>query len=359
MAGFGMAKHHVINKEAGWRHKLVINATAGVVSAAVVVIFAVTKFTEGAWAVVVLFPVLMYVLIRTHRLYQAEGAVLGEGAAEQAVVARPLPRHVAFVLVDGLDLATARAIQYARSLSVDEIRAVHFVIDSTRAQRIQDRWVRLGLSRLPLQLIDCPDRRVDRAALELAAEAAADGQTEVSVLMPRRAYGFGLGRIFHDTRGERIATSISRLDHVNATIVPFDVRGELLGRKQGRRAKGRDLQLSTEAKKTEEAIDAAVFGNVPGTVPIPQVQIRQKAKVAGRVKSITVKPWGDTASLQVELTDDHSSLTLVFLGRRQIAGLGPGSRISAEGTVAELRGRPAMINPDYEFVGGDHDGSAA
>jgi amino acid transporter len=355
MAGTGMLKHHLMLKEPGWRHKAVINGTAGVVSAIVVIIFAVTKFTEGAWAVVILFPVLMYVLIRTHRLYEAEAQVLGEGAAEKAVEARPMPRHVAFVLVDGLDLATARAIQYARTLSVDDIRAVHFVIDSARAQRIQDRWIRLGLSRLPLQLIHCPDRRVDRAALELVAEAVADGRTEVSVLMPRRAYGFGLRRVLHDSRGERIATAISRLDHVNATIVPFDVRGELIDLRANRHPLSADPEhagaMTPETLKAEEELDNRLLGAVPGTTPIGQVQARTRAKVAGRVRSVTVKPWGDSASLQVELTDDHSNLTCVFLGRRQIPGLVPGSRIVAEGTVAELRGHPGMINPDYEFIG--------
>ncbi|MDE3204219.1 MAG: amino acid permease [Acidobacteriota bacterium] len=355
MAGAGMVKHHLRLKEPGWRHKSVINGTAGAISAIVVVIFAVTKFTEGAWAVVVLFPTLMYVLIRTHRLYQAEAQVLGEGAAEKAVEARPLPRHVAFVLVDGLDLATARAIQYARTLSVDDIRAVHFVIDSRRAQRIQDRWIRLGLSRLPLQLIHCPDRRVDRAALELAIEATADGRTEVSVLMPRRAYGVGLRRLLHDSRGERIATAISRLDHVNATIVPFDVRGELRDLRASRKPSYSTADHGTaphsEAFKSEEELDRRVLSTVPDTTPIAEVELRSRARVAGRVRSVTVKPWGDTASLQVELTDDHGQLTCVFLGRRQIPGLVPGSRIVAEGTVAEVQGHPAMINPDYEFIG--------
>jgi amino acid transporter len=360
MAGFGMAKHHVTHKEAGWRHKLAINGSAGALSAIVVVIFAVTKFTQGAWAVVVLFPILMYVLIRTHRLYMAEAQVLGEGAAEQAVAARPLPRHVAFVLVDGLDLATARAIQYAKTLSVDELRAVHFALDSTRAQRIQDRWVRIGMSRLPLQLIDCPDRRVDRAALDLVAAAAADGQTEVTVLMPRRAYGVGLRRILHDARGERIATAISRMDHVNATIVPFDVRGELRDlRRQRRAGTERRSGLEPEAVRAEKQIDERILGGVAGTTPIAELKPRSRAKVAGRVRSVTVKPWGDTASLQVELTDDHSSLVCVFLGRRQIAGLAPGSRIVAEGTVADVRGHPGMINPDYEFIGHIPDGPSA
>ncbi len=351
MAGFGMSKHHITHKEQGWRRKLVINGSAGVLSFAVVIIFAVTKFTQGAWAVVVLFPVLMYALIRTHRLYVAEAQVLGDGAAEQAVTAKPLPRHIAFVFVDSLDLATARAIQYARSMSVDELTAVHFVLDSKRAKSIEDRWVRLGLGRLPLQFIDCPDRRVDRAAVELVS-AATDGRTEVSVLMPRRSYGYGLRRVLHDSVGERIATAISRVEHVNATIVPFDVRGEL--RERARIAKPKRPSAShgplADSQRFEAALAEQGAPGADGIVPISQLKIRQKARVAGRVRKVTVQPWGETASLEVQLSDDHANLTIAFLGRRQIAGLTTGSRIVVDGTVANVRGSLGMINPQYEFL---------
>jgi amino acid transporter len=347
MAGAGMVKHHLTRREQGWRHRTWINGSAAVVSAAVVVIFAVTKFTEGAWVVVILFPVLMWALIRTHRRYVNEATILGEGAAERAVEARPLARHVVFVLVDSLDLATARAVQYAKSLTVDDVRAVHFVIDSTRARALSDRWVRLGMRNLPLELVECPDRRLVRACLQLASEAVQDGQTEVTLLLPRRSYGRIWSRFLHDQTAERISTAVSRLDHVNATIVPFDVSGELKEREHG-------LTTAvhvppTHGERVEAEIDEKAL-HVPGTMPIPSLQPRQRARVAGRVKSMTVQPWGDVPSLQVQLTDDHGKINVAFLGRRQIAGLAPGARIIVEGTVADVRGQLTMINPDYEFV---------
>jgi amino acid transporter len=359
MAGAGMVKHHLTHRNPGYRHRLWINGSAAVVSFVVVIVFAVTKFTQGAWAVVVLFPVLMYVLIRTHRQYVQESTALGEGAAEQAIEAKPLARHVAFVLVDSLDLATARVIQYARSMSVDEIRAVHFMIDSARAQALADRWVHLGLSRLPLELIDCPDRRVARAAVEMAAEAASDGRTEVTMLMPRRSYAFGLGKLLHDSTGERIATAISRLDHVNATIIPFDARGQLREGRWSLEARprlddGTDGVRAPKDGSEEERADGSPGERgraVAGTVAISGLSTRQHARVAGRVKSVTVKPWGDTASLQVQLTDDGGRLVVAFLGRRQIAGMKPGARIVVDGTVADIRGHVGMINPEYEFLG--------
>ena len=91
------------------------------------------------------------------------------------------------MLVDRIDLATARAVQYARTLTPDDLRAVHFNIDNKQRRVLISRWQQLGLARLPLDVIDCPDRRLGRR-LELAAELT-DGETEVSMLLPRRSYG--------------------------------------------------------------------------------------------------------------------------------------------------------------------------
>jgi amino acid transporter len=348
MAGSGMVKHHLRLKEPGWKLKVAINGSAAVVSFAVVLIFGVTKFFEGAWIVLILFPILVFVLIRLNQRYREEAAVLGEAAAEAAAEARPLRRQIGLVMIDRLDLATARAIQYARSMSLDDVRAVHFAIDNVRAQALEDRWVRLGMARLPLELVECPDRRVVRAALEMADEAAADGETEVTVLLPRRSYTYGWDRLLHNSVGEQIAAAVSRIEHVNATIVPFDVEGELRDRRRGE--KGSPDETPSEAEEAEEEIDDQLFSAIQDTVPISSLQPRQRARVAGRVKSLTVQPWGNVPTLQVQLTDDQGKLVVAFLGRRQIAGLGPGSRIMVDGTVTERRGQLVMINPEYEFV---------
>ncbi|HET9691988.1 MAG TPA: amino acid permease [Acidimicrobiales bacterium] len=364
VAGAGMVKHHLTHKEAGWRHRSVINGSASALSFAVVVIFAVTKFTEGAWVVLVLFPVMWFGLVTLNRRYRDEASVLGETAADVAAEARPLPRTVALLLIDRLDLATARAIQYAKTLNVDELLAVHFVIDAERASRLQARWVRLGLDRLPLELVECPDRRVVRACLETVEDRLSDGRTSVTVLLPRRSYKRAWSRFLHDATGERIAAAVSRLPNVSATIVPFDVDEELAERRRERKARGvsgggapgghgggADL---SDTEIEERAIDTSVLMGVPGTVPIRSLQPRQRAKVAGRIRSLTVQPWGSTATLECVIDDGHGRLVVAFLGRRQIAGLVPGARISVEGTVSQRKGRLTMTNPDYEFVAVAH-----
>ena len=70
MAGFGMARYHRRTREPGWRRRLVINMAGGVYTALVVLLFAVVKFTEGAWLIVIVFPVLVFALIRLNGEYR-------------------------------------------------------------------------------------------------------------------------------------------------------------------------------------------------------------------------------------------------------------------------------------------------
>src|SRR5580658_10178084 len=122
MAGAGMVKHHLTHKEPHWQSRVVVNAVAAVVCAVVVIIFAITEFAQGAWVVVVVMPLIVFALVRTNREYREEDAVLEEGAAVEACEAKVLRRHVVVILVDKIDLATARAIQYARTLTPDDLR---------------------------------------------------------------------------------------------------------------------------------------------------------------------------------------------------------------------------------------------
>ena len=123
-------------------------------------------------------------------------------------------------------MATARAIQYARTLTPDDLRAVHFDIDSKEARALEEEWGRLGLSRLPLDIIECPDRRLGRAAIELVADATLDGDTECTVLLPRRGYRRVWQRFLHDRTADKIAGVLSQVPHVSATIIPYNLPGQ-------------------------------------------------------------------------------------------------------------------------------------
>jgi amino acid transporter len=224
MAGFGMARYHHRHKEPGWRHKLVINAAAGGLSALVVLIFAVVKFTEGAWLVVVAFPILWFAFIRLNREYTMEAEVLERVGSRSTPPPQPnYPRRTVYLLVDSFDLATLAALRYARSLRPTTLRAVHFVIDSDQAEQLREEWMRSDRG-VVLDFIDVPDRRLTRAAAELVSREAAIPGTQVTAVLPRRSYAPVIGRLLHDRTADKIAAVVSQIPHAAATIVPFDVR---------------------------------------------------------------------------------------------------------------------------------------
>ena len=368
MAGSGMIKHHLDARGAHWRRGVVVNAISAFLTALIVLIFATVKFTEGAWVVVIVGPLMYFGLIRLHRQYMEEDAQLEEGAAE-AAEAPVLSHHAVVVLVDRLDMATARAVQYARTLHPDELRAVHFALDPLATGQLEEEWRRLGLSDLPLDIQECEDRRLTRAALELAAETVADRRTELTVLLPRRIFASGLRRVLHDNTAEHIATAVGHLEHVNATVVPYQLEGgwwsnrRQWGRKtdepgtapgsptgHGARAadKAAHRELAARALSHREA-----FGErARGTVPIADVQWRSRVRVAGKVRSVRVQPRAGTSNLECLLADDSGMLLLVFQGRRRIPGIQPGARLVVEGMVGDWSRRQAILNPDYELIAG-------
>jgi amino acid transporter len=227
MAGFGMARYHHRMKEQGWRHKLVINFSAGVTSSVVVVIFLVAKFTEGAWLIFILFLVGVPALIRLNREYTTEAQVLDRIGARPRPPAQPnYPKRTVFLLVDSFDLASLAALRYARSLRPTSLRAVHFVIDTAQADQLREEWMRADRG-VVLDFIDCPDRRLTRAAAELVSAEAALPGVHVTVVLPRRSYSPLLGRLLHDRTADKIANVVSQIPHSAATIIPFDVRSRL------------------------------------------------------------------------------------------------------------------------------------
>ena len=347
LAGAGMTKYHLKHRSRGWRRKLAINLGAAILSGIVVGILVVAKFGQGAWTIVVLFPLLTLVLIRLNRQYRNEQHQLEQGALEASEMP-VLRRHVVLVLVDRLDLATARAIQYARSLAPDEVRAVHFFLDNQVAKLLKENWERLMIRRLPLEIRECRDRRIGRAAVDLVAGILAGGDTEVTVLLPRRIYGWGWSHLLHDRTADELAAILGRLPHATATVVPFQVgKGRLTRKTTEQQEKARRDRAERKRRRDQEMDDGAA--PVEGTVPIADIAWRQKARIAGRITSVEVQPWQGAQVLSCTLADRTGSMTLVFT-RRDVPGVETGAQMVAEGTVGQHEGRLAMLNPLHEVL---------
>jgi amino acid transporter len=346
MAGFGMARYHRRTREPAWRRRLVINFACGVYTALVVVIFAIVKFTEGAWLVVAVFPVMVFLLIRLNRQYRTEASTVEALSAGKLPDPPNFARRSVLVLVDDFDLAAIAALRYARSLRPTALRAVHFVIDQQRADQLLQEWLRADRG-IPLDLVDCPHRRIERAAGELAAKEACQPGTYVTMVLPRRSTRPLLGRLLHDRTADKIAGVVSRIPRSAAMIIPFDVtaRVEVLHEHQAMpNGKTRPTLAEPAGREHHRA------PMPPGVIPISSLTGYRRAAVAGRVHAIEIRPVKGSAVLACTVADTSGELTALFYGRARISGLRPGSNVRLRGTVGITSTGAVMINPAYELL---------
>lgn len=354
MSQAGMTRHHFRKKEPGWRRGAVINGFGTILSFIVMMIIATTKFIDGAYLILILVPILVLVLLRLNRQYEGEVEVLEEDAAA-AAEAPILPRHTVLVMVDKISKSTARAIQYARTLTPDDLRAVHVATDPEFADKLAQEWSELALSRMPLELLACPDRRIERAVLELVLEEVADGDTEVSLLVPRREYSRLWHRLLHDRTSDNIARAITQVPHANVTFVPFHFQD---ADRDGRpdpvpvtptKAAASGGTPKPPVKRARKRSSRAVELTPQGRTAVRDVVWRDRVTVSGEVQAMRIRPWRQSAYLEVTLDDGTGRLLLVFSGRRRIPGIHVGTHMSAEGAVGEHRGHLAIMNPAYEL----------
>ena len=372
MAGFGMARYHSRHRTPGWRRRMVINFSAGVLTVIVVAIFAIVKFTEGAWVVIVLFIVLVPALMKLNSEYRSESEVLETLSENQPPPPPHYGRRTVFVFVDGFDLATLSAMRYARSLRPTTIRAVHFVIDNVQAERLRQKWTRADRG-VPLDFIDVPDRRLTRAAAELVEREAAEPDTFVTVVLPRRSYSALLGRLLHDRTADKIAAVVSRIPRSAATIVPYDVESRvrvLQERQAAKIATSGAAEVAAQhgpaagpqpagaqqagAKNGNGSRQAAKDGDrsapAPGTAPIGSLTTPGRAIVEGRVIVVEIRPVERNSVLACEVSDGTGVLTALFYGRSHIPGIVCGARVRFRGAVGIKDGQPVMTNPAYELL---------
>ena len=86
-----------------------------------------------------------------------------------------------------------------------------------------------------------------------------------------------------------------------------------------------------------------------GLVAIDQAPDRTRVKLSGSLRTVTLRPRGGVPALEAELFDGSGAITLIWLGRRQITGIGPGRQLEVEGRIGVQDGVRVMYNPRYEL----------
>ena len=346
ITGLGMAKKsYKENSHA----KMLLHLLSGLIATITVVILSLAKFFDGTWLVVIGTPILVMVLNRVNKRYREEQKALslntgGEGNTN-------ITRHDVAVLIDNVDIATIGAVRYARSLKPRKLTAIHFVIDDLRAERIKNEWAKTSaLDGVSLELIDCPDRRLPKAAIDYSIRSTQSIDVELTLLLPRRSYSQLLGRLLHDQTGEEIARAISKLPRVVATIIPFDVEKIIDGTPNIVSNATLEFEMpELKPLSTPISFEPVSHGST-NSVKIGKIIWRKRALVVGRVTAIRVAPQNSAPVLEVEIWDETGGVTLQFLGRRELMGLNVGATLQAEGMVGDEDGALKILNPAYQII---------
>jgi len=175
----GMVRHWLTDGGGGWRWRLAVNGVGALVTGAVTVVIAVTKFTHGAWIVVLLIPLLVLGFRAIHRHYDT---VAHELSLEHLVEEPPVNNTV-LVLVGDLHMGVVKALRYAQSLSPSP-KAVYVELDPSATARLEERWSKGGCG-VPLVVLASPYRSMLRPLLDYIGRIRErDANSVVTIVIP-------------------------------------------------------------------------------------------------------------------------------------------------------------------------------
>lgn len=214
----GMVRRHLNLRESGWRRGLILNGLGAALTGLVLVILAVTKFTLGAWIVIVLVPLLVvaFKAIQTHYKHVASQLSL-VGATRPT----PLRRHTAVVLVSGIHRGVLPALQYARSIAPDNVTAVYVNLDPEQTEKLRARWCDWGCD-VPLVVLDSPYRSLVTPLLRYIDEVDSRYTDDVvTVILPEFVPARWWEHLLHNQTGLLIKTALTFQKGKVVTSVPY------------------------------------------------------------------------------------------------------------------------------------------
>jgi amino acid transporter len=178
----GMVRHWWKDRVPGWRHKIGINGLGAVATGIVTVVIAVTKFTHGAWIVVLVIPTLVATFLAMRRHYDD----VAEQLSLEGLAGPPQLHHTVLVIVGDLHRGVVRAVQYAKTLASPNVavRAVFVETDPAKTAKLEEKWARWGLG-VPLVILNSPYRSLLRPLIEyLDALQSLGDDHMVTVVIP-------------------------------------------------------------------------------------------------------------------------------------------------------------------------------
>jgi amino acid transporter len=246
----GMVVRWFRTRAPGWHWRATLNGIGAVATAIVAIVQVVTKFTSGAWLVVLIIPLIIAVLMKIHRHYEFFAKeVQYEGYAPLMFL-----HHTVVVPVNGITKPTAGALVYATTISED-VRALYVEVDPEATQRLRQAWQEWDIG-VDLIVLPSPFRSVIKPIVDYVKDLTEKGDADlvtvvVAEVVPRRWWE----HLLHNKTALFVRTAFLFKPNVVVTAVPY-----LLGHA----ARLRDLFHLDELLESETREQAAFLAERAG-----------------------------------------------------------------------------------------------
>ncbi|MBP7998092.1 MAG: APC family permease [Chloroflexi bacterium] len=211
----------VLHHDTRWFVKMLVNGFGAICTAIVMVIFAVTKFADGAWLILILIPSLVVAFFGIHRHYRSLAKSLSLDKHGEPPQAR---RHRVILAVGNVHRGTLAALNYARLLSND-VTAVHVSINDEDALKVKQKWENWGQD-VRLVILESPYRLLVEPLLEYIEEIERRRQPDeiITIVVPQFVPGRWYHNLLHTQTAFLLRLALIFKQGIVITDVPYQVR---------------------------------------------------------------------------------------------------------------------------------------
>jgi amino acid transporter len=222
----GMVVHWFKARSSAWRRKAAMNGFGALLTGIVAVVITVTKFTHGAYLVVVAIAVLMFAFYTVRRHYDRVASFLQPQGPEQlerlGQMALSKPRTTVVLFASQVNELTARSLALGRGLSPDDFHAATVASNPEHVLALQRTWAEMGID-VPLQVVDSPYRELVRPALEYVRSLRPSPDHTVTVIIPEFVVEHWWENFLHNQNALRLKAALLGVPWVVVISIPFHI----------------------------------------------------------------------------------------------------------------------------------------
>ncbi|MCE5207266.1 MAG: APC family permease [Chloroflexi bacterium] len=212
----------ILSYDRRWKFKMVLNSIGALTTLVVMFSFALIKFKDGAWLIVILVPLLVMAFSSIHRHYERLASQLSLENNRQLVAT--VTRNRVIILISGVHQGTLSALRFARTLSKD-ITAVHVSIDPDESEKIKAKWNKWG-DGIRLVVLNSPYRLLIEPLMEYLdkLEAVSSPGEIITLVVPQFVPQVGWTKMLHMRTSETLRKVLLNRPNIIIIEVPYQVK---------------------------------------------------------------------------------------------------------------------------------------